>query len=283
MANKKKKVTTTVTTTVTEEFVNVPSNEKTHIICILDRSGSMSNIMSDSIGGFNAFLKKQKELPDEATITVALFDDKYELLYDNVDIKKAEELTSKIWFPRGITALYDAIGKTINAEKQNFLRLGNEKPAKVLVCVVTDGHENASREYGLDSVKKLIKDCENDDWNFIYLAANQDAFSVGQSFGISYHNTYNYKATADGVQDMSFVMANAAVNYRGMCSSSADFKTRSKSLIDDKNEPEDLNLNNNTNASGNLNNITFSTNIFDSNIIGSANNNVLVEDKEDNK
>ena len=123
MAKKTKKVTTTVVTTVTEETVNVPTNEKTHIICILDRSGSMTGIMNASISGFNEFLGKQKALSDKATITVVLFDDQYQILYDNVDIKKAELLTSEVWFARGMTALYDAIGKTINTEKANLARL----------------------------------------------------------------------------------------------------------------------------------------------------------------
>jgi hypothetical protein len=231
---KKKKVTTTVTTTVTEEIISTPTNEKTQVVCILDRSGSMSSIINDSIGGFNTFLKQQKELKDEATITVALFDDKYDLLYDNIDIKKAEELTNKVWFPRGTTALYDAIGKTINAVKATHARLGNEAPAKVLVCIVTDGYENASKEYKLDNIKKLIKDCENDDWNFLYLAANQDAFAVGSSFGVSYGNTITYTASAAGVANMSSVLYSATANYRSMDSNSGDFKTKSKSLIDDK-------------------------------------------------
>jgi len=238
MTKKIKKVTTVVTTT-TEEIIN--TNEKTHIICVLDRSGSMSSIMADSIGGFNTFLKTQKELPDEATITIALFDDKHEMLYDNVDIKKAEELTNKVWYPRGCTALYDAIGKTINAEKANFAKLGNEKPSKVLVVVVTDGAENASKEYNLDAIKKLIAECEKDDWNFMYLAANQDAFSVSQSFGISYGNTLNYTASADGVGVMSTRMSNATTRYRGMSKMDASYTADSKLLInnDDDNIDKD--------------------------------------------
>jgi hypothetical protein len=230
---KVKKVTTTVTTTTTEEIIS--SNEKTHIICMLDRSGSMASIISDSIGGFNTFLQQQRALPDEATITVALFDDRYELIYDNVDIKKAQDLTRAQWSPRGTTALYDAIGKTINTEKANFAKLGKEAPAKVLVVIVTDGYENASKEYSVDAIKKLIKDCEKEDWNFIYLAANQDAFAVGSQFGVSAGNTFTYTASADGVMNMSTTMSNASVNYRSMSSNSADFKTRSKSLVDDKN------------------------------------------------
>jgi hypothetical protein len=203
----------------------------------------MAGIMSDSIGGFNTFLRKQKELPDEATITVALFDDKYELLYDNVDIKKAEELTESIWYPRGMTALYDAIGKTINNDRAKLKKLGSEAPAKVLVCVVTDGLENASREFNNDNIKKLIKNCEEDDWNFIYLAANQDAFSVGISFGISAGNTFTYTADSTGVMNMSATLNNASMSYRSMSSTSDNFKKMSKKLIEDqdddnKDEPE---------------------------------------------
>jgi len=242
MAKKKKKVTVVTTTKTTTEYI--PTNEKTHIICVLDSSGSMSGIMSDSIGGFNQFLKEQRELPDEATLTVALFDSNhnYQLLYDFVDIKKAKDLTSKEWYPRGMTALYDAIGKTINADKAKLARLGDEAPAKVLVCVVTDGHENDSREYTLNNIKDLIRDCEKDDWNFIYLAANQDAFAVGSGFGISYGNTYTYTASAQGVADMSNTISGAAVMYRSMSSTDDNFKVASKSLIDDgkDDEPEDL-------------------------------------------
>jgi len=164
----------------------------------------------------------------------ALFDDRYELIYDNVDIKKAQDLTRAQWSPRGTTALYDAIGKTINTEKSNFAKLGKEAPAKVLVVIVTDGYENASKEYNVEAIKRLIKDCEKEDWNFIYLAANQDAFAVGSQFGVSAGNTFTYTATADGVSDMSNVMSFASVSYRSMDSKSANFKTMSKSLIDDK-------------------------------------------------
>lgn len=247
MANKKK-VTTTVTTTITEEIVNIPSNNKTQIVCILDTSGSMSSIIRDSIGGFNTFLKQQRELKDEATLTVALFDDTYNLLYDNVDIKKVEDITDKVWIPRGTTALYDAIGKTINTVKANHAKLGNEKPSKVLVCIVTDGHENASREYKLDDIRKLIKDCEINDWNFIYLAANQDAFAVGNSFGVSAGNTFNYTATGQGVAFMSAILSNASVSYRSMDTSSADFKTRSKKLINDDDKLDNNVTINNTNT-----------------------------------
>ena len=241
MADKKKKVTTTVTTTTVTETI-VPTNEKTHIICILDRSGSMGSIINASISGFNEFLGKQKELPDKATISVVLFDDQYELLYDNVDIKKAELLNGEVWKPRGMTALYDSIGKTINTEKAKLDKLGDEKPAKVLVCIVTDGEENASEEYkgeeGRKRIISIIRGCEKEDWNFLYLAANQDAFKIGSQFGMSAGNTINYSATPQGVHHMSATLNSVSTSYRGMSANSGDFQKKSKSLITD-NEPED--------------------------------------------
>lgn len=226
--------TKTVVTTITEEI----TNEKTQIICILDRSGTMRSIIDDSIGGFNEFLETQKNLSDEATMTVALFDDRYELLYDNVDVKSVKEMTRNVWSPRGMTALYDAIGITINNVRAEHLKLGDEKPAKVLVCIVTDGLENASKEYTLNSIKDLIGECEKDNWNFMYLAANQDAFSVGTSFGVSAGNTFTYKASTDGVKNMSMTMNEAAVTYRSMSTYSADFGTASKNLIDNTTKEE---------------------------------------------
>jgi uncharacterized protein YegL len=242
---KKKKVTTTVTTTVTEEIVS--SNEKTQIICILDRSGSMAdkNIIVEAINGFNNFLDEQKKLKDKATLTVALFDDRYDLLYDDVDLNKVSKITKDTWFPRGMTALFDAIGKTITTVKANHNKLGSEKPSKVLVCIVTDGLENASHEYTRDGIKNLIKDCEKEDWNFIYLAANQDAFAVGSTFGVSCGNTYTFTADAVGAQNMSMTLNNASVSYRSMSRSDVDYAKKSKNLIvnpdDNKNEPEDNN------------------------------------------
>ena len=236
MGDKKTKKAKKVTTTTTVEYVDVPTNEKTHIICILDRSGSMSSIMDDSIGGFNTFLKQQKELPDEATITIALFDDKYELLYDNVNIKKAKELTSNDWYPRGMTALYDAVGKTINTEKAKFATLDKkDKPNKVLVCIVTDGYENSSQEFDINDIKKLIKNCEKDDWNFIYLAANQSAFDVGTSFGVSAGNTFTYTTSSAGVNTMNRKLNKATTMYRSVSSDSLDFAAVSKTLLDDEN------------------------------------------------
>jgi hypothetical protein len=263
---RKKKVTTTVvTTTVTEEIVG---NERTHIICVLDRSGSMGNIMTDSIGGFNEFLRQQKALPGEATITVHLFDDKHDCIYDYVDIKNAQELTRAVWYPRGTTALYDAIGRAINKDKAKFTAMGKEAPSKVLVCVVTDGLENASTEFRREDIQKLIKACENDDWNFIYLAANQDAFSVGTSFGISGGNTITYTANSAGVGMMSATLNCVATSYRSMSSSSPDFKKKSKSLIDDQKDDQNVqDFNSGTITTNGTNGVTFTNSNTTTNLV----------------
>ena len=123
-----------------------------------------------------------------------------------------------------------------------------------MVCIVTDGKNNASHEYTRDGIKSIIRQCENDNWNFIFLAANQNAFEVGNSFGMSYGNTYTFAGTAQGVAGMSAMMNNATVSYRSMNSNSESFKTKSKSLIDDdkdKKEPENSNTTTITSTNGN--------------------------------
>lgn len=196
MNNKKVKKIVTTTTTVTEEIIK--TNGKTHIVCILDRSGSMNNIISDSIGGFNNFIKKQKELGDDAALTLALFDDKYDLIYDEVNICDVKDITLNEWYPRGWTRLYDAIGKTINSLKSKENK-SDSFYEKTLICIVTDGYENDSKEYNSESIKKMISESEKNGWEFIYLGANQDAFNEGYKFGMNTSNTYTYQANSLGV------------------------------------------------------------------------------------
>jgi uncharacterized protein YegL len=230
----KTKVTKKTVITETTEVINNAKNEKTEIVCILDRSGSMSSIISDAIGGFNTFIKEQKEEDTPATITVALFDDQYELLYDDVDIKEVSELTSKDWSPRGTTALFDAVGKTINTVKARHKSLDKkDRPDKVLVCIVTDGHENASREYNNESIKSLIEKREKKNWSFVFLAADQDAITAGGSFGVKGGNAFNYANTSSGNKNMFAAMSKMSSNVRGASVSSANYADMSKNLAKD--------------------------------------------------
>jgi uncharacterized protein YegL len=196
---------------------NFLSEEKimaVEIICVIDRSGSMHAIKGDAIGGFNAFLKEQQDLPGEANITVALFDDKYDLLYDAIPIKDAEQLTDRTFVPRGSTALYDAIGKTVNQVGQRFDK-SQEKPEKVIFVTLTDGHENASAEFTNKTIADMIKhQSEKYGWEFIYLGANQDAFAISSALNISAANTVNFAATGMGTRTAYADASNLTKSYR---------------------------------------------------------------------
>jgi len=141
----------------------------TELVFILDRSGSMSGLEKDTIGGYNSLLKKQKKEPGEATITTVLFDDHYELLHDRINLKGISPITDKEYFVRGSTALLDAIGRTIdkigNAQKHTA---EDERAEKVMFVITTDGMENASREYRYDKIKAMIEhQKEKYRWEFL--------------------------------------------------------------------------------------------------------------------
>ena len=170
----------------------------TEIIVITDRSGSMASIAKDVIGGYNTFLRDQKAQPGEAKLTYAQFDDKYEVVLAGVPLASAPELTDTTFVPRGGTALLDAIGRTLN---EQGARIKTEQWAQlVVVCVITDGGENSSREFSRDRVKEMTKHAESNGWKFIFLAANQDAFAAAYSFGSTGQYAGNFTANAAGTQ-----------------------------------------------------------------------------------
>jgi len=189
---------------------------KSEIICILDKSGSMSPIMNDAIGGFNSFLKLQKEEEGEATLTLVQFDHEYDKIYDNVDINEVEELTNATYQARGSTALYDAIGKTIN---EVGARLNStaaaDKPDKVIVAILTDGEENSSLEFTQSQIADMIKlQKEEYSWEVIFLAANQDSFEVGRALNIKAADSFDFQATGAGVRDAYATMSSTVASYR---------------------------------------------------------------------
>ena len=172
----------------------------TELVFILDRSGSMSGIESDTIGGFNSVLTKQKAEEGEANITTVLFDDKYELLHDRYNLLKVLQITEKEYFVRGSTALLDAIGKTIhkigNAQK---FSADDERAEKVMFVIITDGMENASVEYKHRQIKKMIERQKSKyEWEFIFLGANIDAIEAANRFGIAEDRAVNYHADSEG-------------------------------------------------------------------------------------
>jgi len=191
--------------------MNMKSNV-TEIIFLLDRSGSMSGLERDTIGGFNSFIEKQCQLEGKVALTTVLFDDKYELLWNGVDASTVK-LTSKEYFVRGMTALLDAVGKTILAVDHRLSK-EEKKPDKVIFVITTDGMENASRECTYDKVKEQIKHHqEKNNWEFIFIGANIDAAKEADSMGINPNNAYDFVASEEGVESM-YTMVNESVSER---------------------------------------------------------------------
>jgi uncharacterized protein YegL len=172
------------------------------LVFILDKSGSMSGLESDTIGGYNAMLKKQQEQPGVAIVTTVLFDDEYELLHDRINIKGIRPITEKEYFVGGCTALLDAIGKTIhkigNAQRHTS---EDQRADQVMFVITTDGMENASKEYSYKKIKAMVeRQKEKYGWEFIFLGANIDAIATAASFGISADRAANYNADGEGTQ-----------------------------------------------------------------------------------
>ena len=182
----------------------------TEILVITDRSGSMASIASDVIGGYNRFIDDQRSLPGEARVTYTQFDTEYEVIYAGTALKKVPVLDDKTFVPRGGTALLDAIGRTLN---EQGARIAKEGWAElVIVLIVTDGEENSSREYDRARIKEMTSHAESNGWKFVYLGANQDAFSVARGLGFSTAHTQGYDATSAGTQ-AAYGIATASVGH----------------------------------------------------------------------
>ena len=188
----------------------------TELVFILDRSGSMSGLESDTIGGYNGLLEKQKQEEGEAVITTVLFDDHVELLHDRINLRGVAPITEKEYYVRGTTALLDAVGKTIskigNAQKHTA---EEERAERVLFVITTDGMENASREYSLKLVREMIeRQKERYGWEFLFLGANIDAAETAESFGIHRDMAVNYNPDGEGTQLNYQVLCEAVTSFR---------------------------------------------------------------------
>ncbi len=195
----------------------------TELVFVLDRSGSMSGLESDTIGGYNSLLEKQKQEAGECVITTVLFDDKFELLHDRIGIKGIAPLTEKDYFVRGSTALLDAVGRTIskivNAQKHTARE---EQAEKVLFVITTDGMENASREYSYDRVREMIeREKKTYGWEFLFLGANIDAVETAARFGIRADRAANYHADSQGMA-LNYQALSDAVTYMRCCEAPLD-------------------------------------------------------------
>ena len=180
------------------------NESKTHIAVVVDRSGSITSIRSDTIGGFNTFLRDQQAEPGEATLSLVLFDHEYQPVYTMRPLAEVPELTTETYVPRGNTALLDAIGRTINETGAALAAIPEaERPGRVVFVIITDGHENSSREFNRYRVLEMIRH-QSDvyGWQFVFLGANQDAIVEAGSIGIKAANAVSYTASSVGVANV---------------------------------------------------------------------------------
>ena len=209
------------------------NNNLTEMVFILDMSGSMSNLTNDTIGGYNSLIEKQKKEPGDALVTTILFDDRYIVLHDRVDIKEVKPLTDKEYCPTGCTAMLDAVGKTIKSIGQKLNNTPEEeRPGNVVVTIITDGYENASKEYSWKQVQDMIKEQkEKYSWLFTFIGANIDVTQVSESLGIDRKLAKGFTASGKGVGSV-FTAMSAAVSYSRDASAKKTSMERTEAEVD---------------------------------------------------
>lgn len=204
----------------------------TEMLFILDRSGSMSGLETETIGGFNSLIEKQKKVEGSAIVSTVLFDGDMEVIHDRVPLEKIKPLTEKEYYARGCTALLDAVGRSVKHIRRVQKNLPEEEaPEHTIVVITTDGEENASNEYSLEKVKRLLsKMQEKHNWEFLFLGANIDAVAAAGRIGISAKRAVRYKSDKRGT----------ALNYKVVGEAMACMRCDSSSLMADwKKEIED--------------------------------------------
>jgi len=192
----------------------------TELVFILDRSGSMSGLEKDTIGGFNSLIEKQKKEQGEAIVSTILFSDKMDIIHDRININEIAKLTENEYYVCGCTALLDAVGSTINHIKhiQDNLR-DDEKPEKTLFVITTDGMENSSHEFKYSMIKDLIKDAkENRKYEFIFLGANIDSEEEATKLGINKEYAASFINDCEGI----------GINYDAICCAISHIRAEKK-------------------------------------------------------
>ena len=193
------------------------------LVFILDRSGSMSGLETDTIGGFNSMIANQKKGEGEAIVSTVLFDDQAEVLHDRINIEKIELMSDEQYYVRGCTALLDAVGGAIHhiGNIHKYAR-DEDRPEKTLFIITTDGLENSSKIYNYDRVKNMIeRQKESFGWEFIFLGANIDAVEVAGRFGIKASRAVNYESDSKGTQ-LNYRIISETVTRMRQTKSAAD-------------------------------------------------------------
>lgn len=200
----------------------------TEMVFILDRSGSMRGLEADTIGGYNSLLEKQKSEVGEAAVTTVLFDDQYEIIHDHAGITKVDPMTDREYYARGMTALLDAVGRTINhVGNRHKYAPDSEVPSKTIVVIITDGHENASSEFSLRQIKAMIEHQKSKyGWEFLFLGANIDAVSAAAGIGIAANRSVNYRADSEGTAENFSSLSDAVSSVRCAMPLGSNWKSR---------------------------------------------------------
>ena len=188
----------------------------TELVFILDRSGSMSGLESDTIGGFNSMIEKQKKETGKAVVSTVLFDNESVVIHDRLPLERVPRLTVREYFTRGCTALLDAVGGAIHhiGNVHKYARK-EDVPEKTLFIITTDGYENASRRYDYDKVRRMIeRQKEKYGWEFLFLGANIDAAAEAKRFGIGADHAVNYKCDEAGTALNYEVISEAVCSVR---------------------------------------------------------------------
>ncbi len=176
-------------------------NKLTELVFILDRSGSMAGLESDTIGGFNSVLQKQQKQGSRGYVTTVLFDHELLTLHDRIALDRVEPLTQRDYEVRGCTALIDAIGSTVEHVSIIHKYIGNENvPQNTMFVIITDGMENASTKYSADDVKRMIEQKKELGWEFLFIGANIDAVETANHFGIDRERAVNYHSDKKGTK-----------------------------------------------------------------------------------
>ncbi len=210
----------------------------TELVFILDRSGSMSGLESDTIGGFNSMIEKQKKQDGECIVSTVLFDDESRVIHDRVSLDEIRPMTEDDYFVGGCTALIDAIGGAIHhiGNVHKYAR-PEDVPENTIFIITTDGQENASHRYSSDKVKQMIeRQKEKYGWEFLFIGANIDAVETAKRYGIDRNRAVNYNADAQGTSVLYETVSKAVCNVRASkCMAEnwsedidKDFKNRSK-------------------------------------------------------
>ena len=201
------------------------NNNITELVFILDRSGSMAGLESDTIGGFNSVIKKQKDVEGECYVSTILFDHVSEVLHDRVSLPDIGEMTENEYTVRGSTALIDAMGCAIHhiANIHKYAR-PEDVPEHTMFVIITDGMENSSRLYSSDEVKKMVEKEKKDyGWEFLFIGANIDSIETARHFGIGADRAVNYHADKRGTKVVYDTLGEAACSLRGNAPLDADW------------------------------------------------------------